>query len=117
VTKDEFKELRAKAGHTQAALAKEMGVHPRTVTRWEIGEIIIPRVVELAIRYIAEHANKGGLTTRSTTRSLLEDKIDVGAAKAALLEAKKKGTVAWKKMELGLSEKRARKHSVSRRKD
>jgi DNA-binding XRE family transcriptional regulator len=58
VTKDEFKELRAKAGHTQATLAKEMGVHLRTVTRWEIGEVIIPRVVELALRYTAEHAKK-----------------------------------------------------------
>jgi len=117
VTKDEFKELRAKAGHTQATLAKEMGVHLRTVTRWEIGEVIIPRVVELAIRYIGEHANKSGLTRRSTNRTLLENRIDVGAVKAALLEARKKGTVAWKKMELGLSKKRARQHSVSRRKD
>jgi DNA-binding XRE family transcriptional regulator len=58
VTKDEFKELRTKAGHTQATLAKEMGVHLRTVTRWEIGEVIVPRVVELALRYIAEHAQK-----------------------------------------------------------
>jgi DNA-binding XRE family transcriptional regulator len=84
VTKDEFKELRAKAGHTQATLAKEMGVHLRTVTRWEIGEVIIPRVVELAIRYIGEHANKSGLTRRSTNRTLLENRIDVGAVKAAL---------------------------------
>jgi DNA-binding transcriptional regulator YiaG len=58
VTKDEFKALRRKAGHTQATLAKEMGVHLRTVTRWEIGEITVPRVVELALRYIAEHAQK-----------------------------------------------------------
>jgi DNA-binding transcriptional regulator YiaG len=55
---DEFKELRRKAGHTQATLAREMGVHLRTVTRWEIGEIPVPRVVELALRYIAEHAKK-----------------------------------------------------------
>lgn len=48
MTKDEFKQLRAKAGHTQASRAKEMNVHLRTVTRWEIGEVIIPRVVELA---------------------------------------------------------------------
>jgi DNA-binding transcriptional regulator YiaG len=60
VTKDEFKKLRSKAGHTQATLAREMGVHLRTVTRWEIGEIAIPRVVELALRYIAEHAKKHG---------------------------------------------------------
>jgi DNA-binding XRE family transcriptional regulator len=58
VTKEEFKKLRAAAGHTQATLAKEMGVHLRTVTRWEIGEIIIPRVVELALRYIAEHSKQ-----------------------------------------------------------
>jgi len=56
VNKDEFKELRSKAGHTQATLAKEIGVHLRTVTRWEIGEVKIPRVVELALRCIAQHA-------------------------------------------------------------
>jgi len=58
VTKGEFKKLRTKAGHTQASLSKEMGVHLRTVTRWEIGEIVIPKVVELAIRYIAERPKK-----------------------------------------------------------
>jgi DNA-binding XRE family transcriptional regulator len=58
VTKDEFKKLRAKAGHTQATLAAQMGVHPRTVTRWEIGEIIIPRIAELALRYLAERTKK-----------------------------------------------------------
>jgi DNA-binding XRE family transcriptional regulator len=54
VTKDEFKGLRSKAGYTQATLAREIGVHLRTVTRWEIGEVIIPRVVELAICCVAE---------------------------------------------------------------
>ena len=54
VTKDEFKRLRKRAGHTQASIAKEMGVHLRTVTRWEIGEVVIPRVVELALRYIVQ---------------------------------------------------------------
>ena len=58
VTKDEFKGLRNSTGHTQASLAEEMGVHLRTVTRWEIGEVVIPRVVELAIRYIADKAKK-----------------------------------------------------------
>jgi len=58
VTKDEFKKLRKRAGHTQASIAKEMGVHSRTVTRWEIGEIVIPRVVELALQYIADKAKK-----------------------------------------------------------
>jgi hypothetical protein len=35
-----------------------MGVHIRTVTRWEIGEIMIPRVVELALRFIVQKAEK-----------------------------------------------------------
>jgi len=56
VTKDEFKKLRKSAGHTQASLSREMGIHIRTVTRWEIGEVDVPRVVELALRYIADRA-------------------------------------------------------------
>jgi len=58
VTKDEFKKLRKSAEHTQASLSREMGVHIRTVTRWEIGEVDVPRVVELALRYIADKAKK-----------------------------------------------------------
>jgi len=58
VTKDEFKKLRKRAGHTQASIAKEMGVHSRTVTRWEIGEVVVPRVVELALRYIAQKGRR-----------------------------------------------------------
>lgn len=54
----EFKKLRKAAGHTQASIAREMGVHLRTVTRWEIGEVMVPRVVELALRYIVEHVKK-----------------------------------------------------------
>ncbi len=58
MTKDEFKKLRKSARHTQASMAKEMGVHSRTVTRWEIGEVVIPRVVELALQYIADKVKK-----------------------------------------------------------
>ncbi len=58
VTKDEFKELRKRAGHTQASIAKEMGVHIRTVTRWELGEVVIPRVVEIAVRAIVDTKKK-----------------------------------------------------------
>jgi DNA-binding transcriptional regulator YiaG len=58
VTKDEFKKLRQNAGHTHASLSEVMGVHLRTVWRWELGETVIPKVVELALRYIAEHAQK-----------------------------------------------------------
>jgi DNA-binding transcriptional regulator YiaG len=58
VSKDEFKRLRKSAGHTQTSLAKTLGVHLRTVARWELGEIKIPTVVDLALRYVAEKAGK-----------------------------------------------------------
>jgi DNA-binding XRE family transcriptional regulator len=95
VTSDEFKKLRADTGHTQASLAKELGVHIRTVTRWEIGEIIIPRVVELGLRYVAEHATK-------------QRDADLKQARASVKEAKKKGTVPWEKIKRDSSNKHKR---------
>ena len=86
MTKDEFKKLRETAGHTQASLAVAMGAHVRTVWRWELGETVIPKVVELALRYIAERASKA------------QDAADLRRAKASLREAKKKGTVLWEKI-------------------
>ena len=86
VTKDEFKKLRERAGHTQGSLAVAMRVHLRTVWRWELGETIIPKVVELALRYVAEHSEAA------------LDMADLKQAKAALREAKRKGTVPWKKI-------------------
>lgn len=111
MTSDEFKNLRKAAGHTQATLAKEMGVHLRTVTRWEIGEIIIPRVVELALRYIAEHAKKRPVQNPPRSKRSRIDEIDLAVAKAALLEAKKAGTISWEKVkkDLGLK-RRPKKH-------
>ncbi len=96
VTKDEFKKLRETTGHTQASLAAAMGVHLRTVWRWELGETIIPKVVELALRYVAEHSE--------TAR----DAADLKQAKASLREAKKKGTVPWEKIKKDSSNKRKR---------
>lgn len=90
MTNDEFKKLREAAGHTQATLAEAMGVHLRTVWRWELGETIIPKVVELALRYVAEHATKR------------HDAKDLKRAKAALKEAKEKGTVSWGKIKKDL---------------
>ena len=94
VTKDEFKKLRETARHTQASLAGAMGVHLRTVWRWELGETIIPKVVELALRYVAEHSE--------TAR----DAADLKQAKASLKEAKKKGTAPWEKIKKDSSGKR-----------
>jgi DNA-binding XRE family transcriptional regulator len=96
VTKDEFKKLRERADHTHASLAAAMGVHLRTVWRWELGETIIPKVVELALRYVAEHAE--------TAR----DASDLKQARAALTEAKKKGTAPWEKIKKDSINKRKR---------
>src|SRR5437870_3051415 len=99
VTKDEFKRLRESAGHTQASLAVAMGVHLRTVWRWELGETIIPKVVELALCYVAKDAEKA------------RDAADLKRARASLTEAKKKGTVPWKKIKKELVRKpRRQKH-------
>ena len=79
VTEDEFKELRNKAGHTQATLAKEMGVHLRTVTRWEIGEVIIPKSCEWPFdtSRSKRRKNGGGKTWRRQTESM---NVRVGTA-------------------------------------
>jgi DNA-binding XRE family transcriptional regulator len=99
VTKDEFKRMREAAGHTQASLANTMGVHLRTVWRWELGETVIPKVVELALRYIAEHADKA------------RDAADLKQTRTALREAKTKGTVPWKQVQKELARKpRSQKH-------
>jgi len=58
-----------------------MGVHLRTVWRWELGETLIPKVVELALRYVADHREKA------------RDAADLRRAWSSLTEAKKKGTV------------------------
>ena len=54
MTKDEFKKLRESISYTQAKLSEEMDITIRTITRWENGEIEIPKVVELALRSIVK---------------------------------------------------------------
>jgi len=60
VTKGVFKKLRKSIGYSQAMLSKEMDVTIRTITRWETGEVRIPRVVEIAIGAIVRGAMKKG---------------------------------------------------------
>ena len=98
VTKDEFKKLRETKCHTQASLSAAMGLHLRTVWRWELGETIIPKVVELALRHVAEHSETA------------PDAADLKQARASLREAKKKGTVPWEKIKSNSSNKRRQKH-------
>lgn len=58
MTKHEFKKVRRSIGYSQAKLAQEMDLFIRTISRYETGEIQIPKVTELALRYIAEKANR-----------------------------------------------------------
>ena|GEM_PF-1534299 len=60
VTKDEFKKLRESIGYTQAKLSEEMEITIRTITRWENGEVEIPKVVELALRSIVKKETAKG---------------------------------------------------------
>jgi len=58
MTKQEFRRLRKSIGYSQAELAREMDLFIRTISRYETGEIAIPKVTELALRYIAQKAKK-----------------------------------------------------------
>ncbi len=58
MTKGEFRKLRKSIEYSQARLSKEMDVTIRTITRWENGEVKIPKVVEIAVRAIVRDAKK-----------------------------------------------------------
>ncbi len=58
VTKNEFTKLRRSIDYTQARLSKEMDVTIRSLTRWETGEVAVPKIAELALRYIADRPKK-----------------------------------------------------------
>jgi DNA-binding transcriptional regulator YiaG len=50
----EFRKLRRAMGLSQDELSKVIDVSARGVRRWENGEIAIPKIAELALRYLAE---------------------------------------------------------------
>jgi DNA-binding transcriptional regulator YiaG len=58
----EFRRLRKSIGYSQAMLSKELDVTVRGLSRWETGVTPIPRVAELALKYIVEkqQGKKGG---------------------------------------------------------
>jgi transcriptional regulator with XRE-family HTH domain len=53
-----FKMLRRSIGLSQTKLAREMGVTLRTISRWERGNFLIPRLAELALKAIFTEANE-----------------------------------------------------------
>ncbi len=56
VTGIAFKKLHETIGHTQASLSKEIDVTIRSLTRWETGETPIPKIAEVALKYIVERS-------------------------------------------------------------
>ena len=54
MTAKEFRKLRLAAKYSQAKLCSELDVAIRTMTRWETGETPIPKIAELALKYVIE---------------------------------------------------------------
>ena len=52
MTGDQFARLRAELSWSQQEVADQLGVTRFTVSRWE-GQDLVPRVAELALRYLA----------------------------------------------------------------
>ena len=50
----EFKRLRTSIGLSQSQLARELDLYVRTISKYENDDLVIPRVTELALRYIVQ---------------------------------------------------------------
>jgi transcriptional regulator with XRE-family HTH domain len=50
----EFRRLRESLGYSQAMLSREIDVSIRGISRWENDEVPIPKIGELALKYVAE---------------------------------------------------------------
>jgi transcriptional regulator with XRE-family HTH domain len=60
VTGNEFRKLRKSGGYSQSQLAREIDVTIRSLTRWETGETPIPKIAELALKYVVEKQREKG---------------------------------------------------------
>lgn len=52
MTPTELKTAREKLGISQEGLAKMLGIHPRTLRRYENGYYVIPKTVGLLVGYL-----------------------------------------------------------------
>jgi DNA-binding transcriptional regulator YiaG len=59
---EELTKIRERLKFNQSQLAAELNVQRSTVSRWESGEVAIPKVAELAIRYLVLVQQKGKTT-------------------------------------------------------
>lgn len=55
MTAKQLQALLDKAGKTQRGMSQEIGISERNMRRYCAGDLPIPRVVELAVRCVAQH--------------------------------------------------------------
>ena len=55
---NEFKKLRESVGLSQSQLGRELDLYVRTISKYENDDLTIPKVTELALRYIVEKTQK-----------------------------------------------------------
>ena len=58
MTGREFKKLRESTGLSQSQLGKELDLYVRTISKYENDDLVIPKVTELALRYIVQQAKQ-----------------------------------------------------------
>jgi transcriptional regulator with XRE-family HTH domain len=54
----EFKKLRKSVGLSQSQLAQELDLYVRTISKYENDDLTIPKVTELALRYVVQRAKQ-----------------------------------------------------------
>jgi hypothetical protein len=58
MTAAQLQRLLDKMGETQVGMAKRLGISDRNMRRYVSGELPVPKVIELAVRCLAEHQEK-----------------------------------------------------------
>jgi DNA-binding transcriptional regulator YiaG len=54
----EFKKLRESTGLSQSQLGRELDLYVRTISKYENDDLVIPKVTELALRYVVQQAKQ-----------------------------------------------------------
>ena len=54
----EFKKLRKSVGLSQSQLARELDLYVRTISKYENDDLVIPKVTELALRYVVQQTKQ-----------------------------------------------------------
>ena len=58
MTAKQLKRLLACIGQTQVGMARKLGISGRNMRRYVAGELPVPRVVQIAVRCLAEHSTQ-----------------------------------------------------------